>query len=269
MRSTALAWTHRRPAGWRSLHRGPRTRTLENRLTALRHASTGRRTGTRRSCWPGSDRRRWRRGVNRTRTGLRNDEAALWPANRLTRTHRRRRGRPRRNLIGRHHGSGTHCRRRNASRGWWYRRSRRRRCNRCGWRCCLRWRRSFRRWRLRNVSFRRGDLVFNHRLRGFRRCSGLNRSSGRRRFGRNDDRRRWTSDRLRRNESGRGLRLSRSNGRSGTRRWRCWRRGLGGNSGGRSHGLARRCNRGGWPMRRLLLGLLTDRLQHIARFGDV
>jgi hypothetical protein len=265
MWSTALARTHRRPPRRRSLHGASWTRTLENWLASLRHSSTSRRS--RRGRWPWRCGSLWRRSVYRTRPRLRNDQAALRPANGLTRTYRRRRG-TRRNLIRRHHRSRTHRGRRDASRSW--RNRRRSCCHRCWRRCCLHGLADFGCRCRRNCRFCCGDLVFNHRLRRLGRWRRLYRSSWRRWLRRNEDRSRRTGYGLRRNESRSRFRLSRSSGRSGTGSRRRRRRRLGRSYHRRSHCLARRlgCDRSGRNMRSLLL-LLRDRLQYIAGFRDV
>jgi hypothetical protein len=243
MWAATLAGTHRRPAGRssgsRSLHGSARTGTLEDRLTALGHSPTLRHTGTRTSAgiWPRSYRRWRRRSVHRPRASLRNNQPPLWAANRLTGTHCRRRRRPRRNLVRRHHRSRTHARRRHT--GSWTRNHRRRRScrNWCGRlmggdlsgfrrRGCLGC----------DINIGRGDLVFNDRFRRLHGRCGLHGSSRRRRLRRNNNRSWRTSYGLRCDESRSRLLFDRSN-RRGTHN-RCRR--LGRNRRRRSYGLSRR-----------------------------
>ncbi len=261
MWSTALSRTHRRTPGWSSgsLHGSARTRTLEDRLAALRHCSSGRSTGSCTGNRPRCNGRRRRRSIHRARAGLRNNQTALRSANRLARANCRR-SRTRGDLIRRHHGSGTHRGGRDASRC-------RRNCRGRG-RCCHRRRlRRLRRRRRCDLRFCGSDLVFDDWLRRLHHCRGLWRSR-RRRFRRNDDRSRRTSHRLRRNEPRSRFRLGRSNWRDTSHR--CCRSGR--NSGRRSNSRARRLrgNLGGRTCRHVWLGgLLRNRLQHVSWFGDV
>ncbi len=239
MHRTPLAWTQRwtrRADSRRTLW----TRTLENRLSwygatrcrTARYRTTRDRThacgcsclrNRRRWCWT-----RWRRFVDRTRTGLRHDHA---------RSRRCRRG----------------CDRwSRRTRSTWYRRSNRSRRSSNQWRC--RCRRSYdsRGWRGRRSSRarRRGDR------RRSRRWS--RRRYGRRRLLSRGGRRCNHGSRYRR----RCDRSSHGSGRCSRRcRFRRWRR----NHRSRRHDRCRRTNR--WCSRSLFL--LRNRLQHIARTGDV
>jgi len=247
MRTSTLTW-----AQWRTRCAGrghARTWALKDRLAALGHYRPRRRAGN----------RTHRCGVHRTRSSLRHDEPAHWGS-------RLRRGRgPRRSgryscafldlsgtawPCGRHNNMRSRCRQ-----SCGLRRLRLRGC------LYFRQRRSFGLGFIQN-----GGSAFDGSL-GYLRlgCLGCLRPRWRwwrRRPGRRNDGRRRTRHRLRGDEAGRGLRLSRERSgagcRSGLRRHSRWRRSH--RTGGRRSG-ARRRRRWRSP--------LGDRLQHIAGFRDV
>ena len=127
--------------------------------------------------------------------------------------------------------------------------------------------------------FENRDLIFNQRLRRLRSLGNSRRLRLRRnrsrRFRTRDHRRRRTRHRLRRNETRRRLRLCRccrlccgrhgASRRSRLRRNSRRRCNRGPRDAGRSMGGRRSRTRGGGR----LSGALRDRLQHIARLGDV
>ena len=261
MRTTAFARTHRRTGSRSAAHGWPsRTlRTLEDRLAPLRHDRTRRRNGG----------RTHRRGVNRARSRLRDDESphgSGWrcAGRRLRRPPRRNSGSCGTRFATLRSSAGP---RRGYSMKW-------RRCRRrgscCSSRSCLQscgglGCRDFghRNCCLYGFCYRR--LLFDGRFGGLRRFDGGLYRRGRR-LGRNHDRGRRTRYRLRRNEARSRLgRLHRSSrlGTGGNWRRRLRRRNCrrNGNRRRRRRSRTRRCSRLGRALR--------DRFQHIAGLGDV
>jgi len=250
MRTTALAWPHGRTAAGSACSRHSRARALEDRLAAFGHDLPRRRTGC----------RTHRRRVYRTRSGLGHDEPARRRLRRLNRTRRRSCGR-RCTLFARRRGG------RSAGPRRWRKRRRRGKSSGRGGFCSRRLR--YGNWRFQLGLENRGS-AFNRGFAGggglrCRACLRLRRSRRRGRPRRNDDRRRRTRHRLRGNETWRGPGLGGGRGR----RARSWSRGLGRNGRRRRNRGARRRRRDRTRRCSRLSHALRDRLQHIARLGDV
>ena len=224
----------------------PRARSLENWLTTLRHDLPRRRTGRRTSG----------RRINRTRSGLRNNEPP-----------RRRHGLRWTGYNGRSSSRCDRlfgCSRRRGTRSWCLR------CRRRGRGADFDRRRSCDFGLLCDLDFR----LIEHRCgRAFDRClsrfgdlmrRARVRYRRRGRLGRSDNGRRRTWHRLRRDETRCGLAFNRRRRRARRRCYRFWRH----SRGRRNDGLGwRRCRRARWRSR--LRDALGDRFQHIARLGNV